>query len=253
MVDLHVHSNYSMCAETSSTVRAIVEAAQSAKMEGIGITDHIHPYIEYSVIDDNRRQLSELLDSRVRVWIGAEIDVTTLSGRILGEPDFYRSLDYVMAGIHHYHCDWVARPDLSRDSEDVLNFVHRQIINTVKNPWVHVVAHPWSGLIKNLKDFPFTYDLIKSEWIEELGYESIKNGTAVEIPVWALINREGIINEPCLKHFVRPLLQTGCFISTGTDAHQVKNIGKGISKLVDIMTQNGAKPQQFWTPDNISR
>ncbi len=63
----------------------------------------------------------------IKVWVGVELDVMTLEGDLTGNPEIYRSLDYVMAGVHHYHLDWVEGPDLSKPPTDILYFAQKKI------------------------------------------------------------------------------------------------------------------------------
>ncbi len=49
LVDLHMHSNHSRCADPANTVEAMVQAAAKAGVDGIGITDHLHPHIDPAI------------------------------------------------------------------------------------------------------------------------------------------------------------------------------------------------------------
>lgn len=247
LVDLHMHSNHSRCAHEDNTVQTMVEAAVSAGVDGIGITDHLHPHIDPAIFADNRNQLSKLTETDLKVWIGVELDVTTLSGELTGNPEIYKSLDYVMAGIHHYHLDWVEGPDLSKSPTDILYFAQQNLINTIRNPYLNAIGHPWVGVFKVFK---FSCDLLKPEWIEEAGVEARIHQTALEIPAWAMF-KDDAINEDYLQHVVRPLIKTGCPLMTGTDSHHLVNIGKRIDRLTDLLLLEGATEDQIWSPAKL--
>ncbi|MDB4866354.1 MAG: zinc-dependent hydrolase YcdX, partial [Cohnella sp.] len=249
LTDLHTHSTNSLCAHRSSTVQAMVEAASSAGLQGLGITDHLHPDTDPAIFRDNREQLSKLEAVDVKVWIGTEADVTTLAGDITGNPEIYRSLDYVMAGIHHYHLPWIEKPDVSKSPVDVMYFAHQNLLNTVRNPWVDAIGHPWVGVFGYLHGFQFRYEYIQMEWIEELGSAAKAYETALELPVWALIGKEEIPAEEYLNTIVRPLIRSGCLLFAGTDSHHPEGIGQNISTTRRLLLDNGAEERQIWTPD----
>lgn len=247
LVDLHMHSHHSKCANPGNSILAMAEAACTVGLEGIGITDHLHPHISLEICADNREKAAQLDESGLKVWIGAEVDVLTFAGDITGTPELFETLDYVLAGVHHYHLNWVEGPDLSQSPTDILYFAHQNLMNTIRNPWVNAVGHPWVGLFKV---FEFSYELMQREWIEEAGEEAKKLQTALEIPVWALF-RDGQLDEAYLEHLARPLIRTGCPISTGTDAHQLGEIGQGIKELTRILREEGAAEDQLWSPSRL--
>lgn len=164
----------------------------------------------------------------------------------------FESLDYVLAGTHHFHLKWVDSPDYTYSTTDVLFFAHRQLMGAINSPHVNALAHPWIGFQKYVKNyFSFAFDQIKLEWIEELGQTAKLNQTALEIPSWGLIRPDSTINQDYLDNFVRPLVKTGCAIMTGTDAHQLEAIGNGIERVTNILMEEGACIEQIWTPRNI--
>jgi len=244
LVDLHMHSHHSKCAQSENTIAAMVESAVAAGMDGIGITDHLHPHIDPAIFSDNRSRTSELSNEPLQIWVGTEVDVVTLGGDITGTPELYQTLDYILAGVHHYHLPWVEGPDLEKSPTDILYFAHQNLIHTIRNPWVDAVGHPYVGVFKV---FHYEYASLQREWIEEAGYEAKKHETALEIPVWALF-KDGVRDEEYLEHVVRPLIRSGCPLSTGSDAHHLPNIGRRIDMLTEVLVQEGAILQQLWSP-----
>ncbi|MCQ6563319.1 PHP domain-containing protein [Paenibacillus mendelii] len=245
IVDLHMHSHHSRCAQRENNVQTMVDAAIAAGLEGIAITDHLHPHIDPAILADNRNQLAQLKETKLEVWIGVELDVLNWEGDLTGDPELYKSLDYVMAGIHHYHVNWVDGPDLSQSPVEILAFAQQNLMNTIPNPWLDAIGHPWTGVVKVL-NFNF-YNLIKPEWIEEAGYAARNHQTALEIPAWAMF-KDDAINEDYLQHVVRPLIKTGCPLVTATDAHSLSNIGKNINRLTKLLLEEGATEEQLWSP-----
>lgn len=251
LTDLHIHTCNSSCAQRTMTVEAIIKAAAATGLDGVGLTDHLHPHTDNAILEENRHQLLSMHDIPVTAWVGVEVDVLTITGEITGEPELFRSVDYVLAGVHHFHAKWVEGPDLAQSPTDVLYYAHRQLIGAIRNPWVNALAHPWVGLFKYLKGFNFSYDLLKKEWIEELGVEAKNNQTAIEIPSWAMFTKGGAPDEDYLRTIVRPLIKTRCPLMTGTDAHRPEQVGSQVSAVTSILLHEGAAQIQLWSPAKL--
>ncbi|MDZ4198178.1 MAG: PHP domain-containing protein, partial [Kiritimatiellia bacterium] len=98
--DLHIHSFFSPCAEPTMTMRAIVEAAAAMGMKDIGITDH--PF--HRGLAEHHQTLNQFrtdLQSPVRLWIGAELEVIGL-GKLVLRPETLPLADYLIAAPSHY-------------------------------------------------------------------------------------------------------------------------------------------------------
>jgi len=248
--DLQIHSKNSLCSIPEMTLGNILASAEKRQLDGVGITDHIHPTTDLEIVSDNLAVRSSLPVSRCKVWIGVETDVLDNDGTITGDQELWTMSDYVLAGVHHFHLPWVQSPDSSWTTLRIIDFAHQQLIGATENHYVHCLAHPWVGLFKYLRGFEFDYSMLPRTLVTELGHCALENNTAVEIPAWAMFRLGNEPDPDYLRYFVRPLIETGCHISTGTDAHSVNAVGKGIPELVTMLRSEGL--QLFWTPTKLA-
>ncbi|NLJ85625.1 MAG: PHP domain-containing protein [Firmicutes bacterium] len=248
IADLHVHSSKSNCASPNMNLEAIITSAVNRGLEGIGLTDHLHPFTQKSIFTKTQRELEQLDALSLAIWLGVEADVLTLEGAIVGEPGLDIPVDYVLAGVHHFHLPWVERPDNEEPLNDALYKAHRQVMGAIRNPLVNALAHPWSGVAKYAKLAGFCYDYVKLEWLEEESEEARKAHKALEIPTWALFDKDGAISESFLSAIVRPLIQFGCPLYIGTDAHEPNRVGAKVKETLDVLLSEGATMEQFWLP-----
>lgn len=250
MTDLHIHTNKSKCANPSMTLENIVTNAVNRRLEGIGITDHWHPITDKSIFFENREEISDLGNSPLTIWLGVEADVLNLEGTIVGEEQFDIPVDYVVAGVHHFHLPWVDGPKHDEPLEKALYKAHRQVLAALHNPLVNALAHPWSGIAKYAQNggFRFDFDYVRVEWLEEEAHAAKEFQKPLEVPTWALINKDGTTNAAFLSAIVRPLIKFGCPLYIGTDAHEPHRVGAGVQETLGILLSEGATKEQLWFP-----
>ena len=248
IIDLHIHTNKSKCAAPRMTLGAIVTSAINRGLEGVGLTDHWHPITDKTIFFENQKERDALGDLPLTVWLGVEADVLTLDGTIVGEEEFDIPVDFVVAGVHHFHLPWIEGPAKDEPLEEALHRAHRQVLGAIHNPLVDALAHPWSGLAKYTKFADFRYEHVKLEWLEEEAAAAKKAQKPLEIPTWTLVDCDGTMSESFLAAIVRPLIKYGCPLYVGTDAHRPERVGAGVRETLDILLAEGAAPEQLWMP-----
>ncbi len=147
--DLHVHTNKT---DGADTLEAIVDAAQRKGYEYIGISDHSQSLMVARGMgaDDllSRRDEIHALDkeSDIRVLIGTECEILE-NGDLDYPDDVLQELDYVIAAVHS---KFRMPADKMTD----------RILAAVSNPCVHVLAHPFTGLINRREPVQFDYERV---------------------------------------------------------------------------------------------
>ena len=193
--DLHMHTRWS---DGSASVREMALAARERGYEYIAITDHSRSLKVAGGLtpDDLKRQREEIdavneeLDG-ITVLAGTEMDI--LPDGTLDFPDrVLKELDLVIASIHS---------GFKQDEETIT----QRVLNAVKNPYVHIVAHP-TGRLLNRRD-PYAIDL------DRVFEAAAKTGTMLELN--ANPNRLDL-NDRDLK---RAKEAYGLNVTINTDAH----------------------------------
>src|SRR3989304_3753148 len=90
--DFHVHSYLSPCGHPRMSPSAIINAAAKQGIDHLGITDHIHPYTDLSILDRVREEAAEAA-SPIRTYIGCEADIIAV-GKSMVSNALMRKVDY---------------------------------------------------------------------------------------------------------------------------------------------------------------
>ncbi|MGQ9454396.1 MAG: PHP domain-containing protein [Armatimonadota bacterium] len=240
-IDLHVHTQYSVCARPEMQLQQIVDTAARRGIRFLGVTDHVDAYVGEEVLGKIRGELGRL-DAQVpgmSIFVGCEADILDIGKHVVTE-DMKKSLDYVMVSANHFHDPAVAQPkgDLPRD-------VGRHFLEMFRYAcsldFVDVVAHP-------LVVFPGTF---APECLFTLGNDDIlealclarDNGIAMEISPRGL--------EPDQLDFrVRFLSlckEAGLKFSIGSDAHSLARVGQ-VWQLALLLDKVGITDEDIWLP-----
>ncbi|MGB7292743.1 MAG: DNA polymerase/3'-5' exonuclease PolX [Thermodesulfobacteriota bacterium] len=135
--DLHVHSNWS---DGNGSIEEMALTAKRLGYEYIAITDHspsarIANGLSIERLYEKRDELESVRKKvkGIRILMGSEVDI--LSDGSLDYPDsVLRDLDVVIAAVHSGFKMERAK-------------MTKRIVNALKNPFVHILAHPTGRLI----------------------------------------------------------------------------------------------------------
>lgn len=219
IADYHIHSNYSP--DSNSTIEEILETAREKRIEHIIITDHYElADSHFNVIDiETYRKEMEKYSLPVGVELGwdgiKELNIDTTK------------FDYVLLA-HHY----VEEPITQESYKSYL----LRLLDIVKRfDSYHALAH---------LDFPRRYHPQREEFSKEL-YDIIteilkiviSNGKMLEVNVSPI----KLYGEPNPSIDILKLYKSlgGRNITIGSDAHKLEDIGKGIEKGIEILSELG--------------
>ena len=236
--DLHVHSHLSPCGHKDMSPAAIINAAGGQGIDYLGITDHIHPYTDLSILDRLREEVAEVV-SPVKVYIGCEADILDVGESMVSEA-LMSKVDYVMAAANHFHMGHVIRPVIRSKRDAALYFLD-MFKYAASLEQVDIIAHPFYVM-------PGTFDpQTPAELTEEDLLPAIelaaRNGIAMEISrkIWA---SDQI---PFFIFFYKLCKRVGLKFAFGSDAHQIIDVGR-TRLMKPLVREIGIEDDDIWLP-----
>ncbi len=197
--DFHIHSKWS---DGGHSIEELVMASLEKGYEFIAITDHSKSLGIAKGLDEKKVMLQrEEIDKlrkkypNIRILHGIEVDIKS-DGSLDLEDEVLSKLDLVIAAIHS---------GFKQDKETIT----RRIITAMKNPNVHIIAHPSGRLIGERE--PYNVDM------EEVLEFARKTGTALEIN--AFPQRLDLRDIYCKR-----AKELGIRVAIGTDAHNISQL-----------------------------
>ncbi len=194
--DAHVHSKFS---DGAASIEEIASYAQSLGLKWVGICDHSQGLKVAGGLPKEKvwekREAIRSFNKRsrgVKLLFGTEVDI--LADGSLDYPDeILKEFDLVIAAIH------------SGFKQDEVTLT-RRIIRAMKNPYVHVIAHPTGRLLGEREPYPLD--------MEEIIRVAKETKTALEINAYF---KRLDLNDI----HVRAAKEAGVKLCIGTDAHLV--------------------------------
>ena len=140
--NMHIHTFRSSCAHDEMIVADIVQRAQGAGLETIGLVDHVNvgSAREISFLAEDRCEVAPLR-SPVTVLVGTEI--TMLSPR---RPAMKREqaegLDFVMVAANHYHLTDIVEQPPDRSPKGLADHALAMLEGAIEVAQADIIAHP---------------------------------------------------------------------------------------------------------------
>lgn len=196
--DLQVQTNWT---DGSATIDRMADAAETAGLEYIAITDHTKSLAMAHGLDENRlaEQIEEIArvnkkrktaGKRLKVLSGAEVNIQK-DGRLDIDDGALAKLDVVGASIHSYF-DLPARDQT------------RRLIAAMENPHVDIVFHPTCRLINGRPEIALDVD--------EVVRAAKRTETILEVDAYP--DRLDLRDE-----YIRKCVRAGVSLAIDSDAH----------------------------------
>jgi DNA polymerase (family 10) len=149
--DLHCHTNWS---DGNNTIEEMAETAIKMGYEYFGISDHTKFLKINNGLDEKRlcqqreqiEQLNEKLKGKLRILCGAETNILN-DGSIDINDNALKELDYAIAGIHS---------NFKMPKQQMTE----RIIRAIKNPYIHIIAHPTGRLLQRRERYECDFEKI---------------------------------------------------------------------------------------------
>lgn len=245
--DMHMHSDNSFDAE--NTVREMCLSAIEKGISTIAITDHMEaPEIKLgdrSVFGNMIKQITksvsdveaavEEFDGKLRVLKGIEIGEPMHEPKLTKKAMDLAGYDFVLASIHNVKDseDFYYLEYNESNVPDLLNKYFDELLDTALNADFDSLAHltyPTRYIIQRTDINP---ELDKySDVIESILKALVERDKALEINTSGL--RTIGITMPDINIIKRFKELGGKYVTIGSDAHRVSDIGYGIEKGIEI-------------------
>ena len=253
LCDLHIHSDNSFDAESS--VNEICKKAIDLGLGTIAITDHCEAEFIDKGEDCEFGSFDKLIPQSIADTAQAIEDykgkLRILRGLELGEPMHdpeqtkkaleYGDFDFILASVHNlrgrddfYYMDFD-----SVDIDQILNEYFDELAETASFEHFDSLAHLTYPLRYIFERKGFLPDLsLYSDKIDKIFNILIKNNKALEINVSGLFKpmKQTLPDLPLIKRFHD---LGGKYITIGTDAHNAKDVGKGIELGFEVAKNAG--------------
>ncbi len=236
--DLHVHSDNSK--DGTDSINDICREAVKKNFKYICFTEHLDlGKISGGTGFFNFKAFSKEID-RARNAFGGEL--TVLKGAEVGEPHLYRAefekilkldFDMILGSVHWIGNHFAGENDLELlySKDQIFEMYYIELLKAVESGGFDAVAH---------FDFPKRY-LGKTQTpgiVEEILRIMIKNGIALELNTSSM--RKGLEEPlPGAEILDKYANSGGRMITTGSDAHNLAEIGSKFNFLETLLDKNG--------------
>lgn len=202
--DFHMHSTWS---DGAHSIEEMVEACLAKGYSHIVITDH-SDYLKVANGLSKERLLNQIETIRalnakytnIEIFAGTEMDILP-DGSLDFDDELLKQLDFVIASIHS---------SFSQPQEKIME----RLLNAVKNPYVHMIAHPTGRIIEQRNGYnPDVPTLI--EWAKEYGKILELNANPYRLDLQT--------------DYLKIAQEKGVPIAINTDAHHINQL-----KYMDI-------------------
>lgn len=276
--DLHIHTPYSNCGRVKrnylemilreKTMEEYVEFsrlrdmlvdkalvdyiryARSRKIKVLGFADHYNITTDPGIFKKLLKKVSGLKVNDITILVGTETDIINNKGEVLVPPDVAKSLDFVIAGQHHYTLHYVKSPP-TIILEVFFEYCLTDIINTMRNPLISAIAHPWLRAVVFARariDPEFKLENIPDEYFFKTCEYAERYNKPLQIdynPLWETGNHmyRGI------RKYVEIILEySDCKIFYGSDAHRADEIGRNLKYVNELLEKYKIDSSRIWIP-----
>ncbi len=246
--DTHVHSNNSFDGESS--VAEICEAAVKAGLNTVIITDHMEaPEIllgDKSQFGNAVKQISKSVSDVEKYALEYKDKLRLLKGMELGEPMHNPEMtkkamsiadfDFILASVHNLKGveDFYFLDYKEVNVDDLLEKYFAEILDTAGNADFDSLAHLTYPLRYIYERTDIRPDMnIYSDIIDEILVNLIKRDKALEINTSGLFKpiKSTLPDISVIRRFKQ---LGGKYVTVGSDAHNIKNLAKGVEQGIEL-------------------
>ena len=215
-VELQVHTSWTDGAATS---REVLETAAARGVGALAFTEHVREETDwypefFREIDINREHFPDMA-----VYIGVETKAMDEDGRLDISESVLSAAEIVLGSVHRFPNDTGGYLDFKAlSAAETAEIEFRLSMGMIRNAPIDVLAHPGGMYQRRHGEFPQHY-------FREMMVASLERRVAIEINSSYLVN---------VTRFIELCREIDPFVSIGSDAHKLDEIGTCRNLLLDM-------------------
>lgn len=218
-MDFHLHTNFT---DGANTVVEVVEEASNKGILNIAFTEHVNKRYSSSWFSSYLEQVEEAKHRYpyMKIYTSIEVKAVNYNGELDAYPEWLDKVDFTLGVLHSFPKSnghfWQSIELPTEEAIKIDEIVQRALL---MNPRVDVLAHLGGMLLCN---YDIEYD---DAILDSLILLAKENNKVIELngkPAYERIYMQ--LLRSCVKHNV--------FVSIGSDAHSVDEIGRGWAKIM---------------------
>ena len=246
----HIHTHHSPCADGDMVLPAILDAAERAGYDRIGISDHCYSFdLNSARIKELRAEVASAGEEReIQVYLGVEAYVIRHRSASISHQ-IAALFDFVLVAPNHYHLRNVAKP-VRMDPRILADHELYMFEAAANHPVTDVVAHPFVLSPRVFRVAPDRLAALSQDMMESVDEKRLvqtldrmrERELAVELnPKFLEFGQEHV------EWFYSLCVEREVQLSVGSDAHSLDNIALSEDARRFIASLNLADAK-LWTP-----
>lgn len=252
LVDCHNHTKYSF--DGKDTVKDMIESAIDKGISIFSITDHADVnYYEQNIEENIKKSVSKINTFKeqyknIKLISGVELGQALLDEERAQKILSIDSIDFVIGSIHNlkdmedfYFFDYSVIAD--EEITDIMRNYYIELYNLAKWNQYDTMAHityPYRYMTFEKAKRKIELDISKfDEIVYEIYKVLIQNGKAMELNTSKRFI-ESQAERDMITRYLKMYYQLGGIqVTTGSDSHNVNDVGRGITKAYEVLKNIG--------------
>lgn len=215
-VDLHNHTTWT---DGENTVKEMLEVAKEKKIEHIFFSEHSRNS-SGDWFNKFSNEVKNMSTETCKGYAGTEVKVLDYDGKLDLNENIEKKSKFIMASVHRFPGEKgdIKKNKIKLSSEQAIKIEFELSLAAIENPKTLILGHPFGMSLKRFKTIP------DNKLFEEIIIKCKKFDKVFEINA----NYHNEIN-----YLVQLCLEKDTLISLGSNAHNIKEVGK-ILKLIKL-------------------
>lgn len=221
--DYHIHTSFS---DGKASIEEIVHYSIKMGLTRIIFTEHTESWLVKSrewfkkYLEQIRLMQKEFKDG-IEIFIGLEAPATDYKTGLGITPEMDMEVEFLLGAAHRYP----GMPDKKVKDltiQEAVELEYKTLIALANNPRIDSIAHIGGTCSKYCGPFPM-------DLTQEIIRTATKNGIAIEI---------NHAYQASLKEFLRICIEEEAFVTIGSNAHTLREVGQAYKAIISLNMQN---------------
>lgn len=208
-VDLHNHTTWT---DGENTVKEMLEVAKEKKIEHIFFSEHSRSS-SGDWFNNFSNEVKNISNKTCKAYAGTEVKVLDYDGKLDLNDNIEKKSEFIMASVHRFPGEIgdIKKNKSKLSSEQAVKIEFELSLAAIENPKTLILGHPFGMSLKRFKTIP------DNKFFKEIIIKCKKFDKVFEINA----NYHNEIN-----YLVQLCLEEDTLISLGSNAHNIKEVGK---------------------------